>query len=50
MTISFLCAWFDFWVGAYWDRQARKLYLLPLPCLGIVITFRRHREKGWAAR
>lgn len=35
MTISF--AWYDLWVGAYWDRKSRVLYICPLPCLLITI-------------
>jgi hypothetical protein len=23
--------WFDLWVGAYWDRVGRMLYVCPLP-------------------
>lgn len=33
-----LADWRDLWVGAFWDRERRLLYLLPLPCLGIVIN------------
>jgi hypothetical protein len=36
-------AWFDLWIGAYYDRERRHLYLLPLPCIGVCIEFRpRH--------
>ncbi len=31
LTVSFL--WYDFWVGFYWDRKARVLYVNPLPML-----------------
>jgi len=31
--------WRDLWIGAYWDRKRRLLYLLPMPCLGIVLNF-----------
>ena len=41
MKIRPLFAWYDMWVGAYWDRDKRKLYILPLPCIGIVIEWRR---------
>lgn len=40
MNIRYLFAWYDVWIGAYWDRKARRLYLLPLPCIGLVIEFR----------
>ena len=30
--MRFFFAWYDFWVGAYWDRKARVLYVCPLPC------------------
>ena len=44
MTIRPLFAWYDLWVGVFWDRISRKLYILPLPCIGIVIHFPRTRS------
>lgn len=37
MTVSVRFAWYDLWVGAYWDRKQRTLYVCPLPTL--LITF-----------
>ena len=39
MTIRPLFAWYDLWVGIYIDRKGRRLYVLPLPCIGIVIQW-----------
>lgn len=41
-----LFAWYDLWVGAYWDRAKRRLYLLPLPCIGVVIEFAARQQRG----
>jgi hypothetical protein len=30
-------AWYDMWVGAYWDRDWQVLYLCPLPMVLIEI-------------
>jgi hypothetical protein len=35
-------AWYDFWVGAYWDRTNRVLYVCPLPM--IVFQFGDQQE------
>ena len=32
-------AWYDLWIGAYWDRRNRRLFLLPLPCVGFVFEW-----------
>lgn len=35
-----IVAWYDMWIGAYWDRRTYRLYILPVPCVGVVIQFR----------
>lgn len=32
-----LVAWWDIWVGVYIDRDKRKVYIFPIPCVGVVI-------------
>jgi hypothetical protein len=38
MRVQFIFAWYDLWIGAYYDRAKCALYVLPLPCLGVVIS------------
>jgi hypothetical protein len=45
MKIRPLFAWYDLWVGAFWDAGKRRLYILPLPCVGVVIEFRRATQE-----
>lgn len=37
--VGFFWRWYDLWVGAYWDRRARVLYLCPFPTLGCTLDF-----------
>jgi len=41
MRVSF--AWYDLWVGAYWDHKRRVLYVCPLPC--VLLTFGRQQAE-----
>lgn len=39
MSIHFLFAWYDMWIGAFWDSRKRRLYIFPVPCLGFYVQF-----------
>jgi len=41
MKIKFFIAWYDFWVGWFWDRKKCALYICLLPCCVIQIDFKR---------
>jgi|GEM_PF-1122592 len=44
MKIKFIFAWYDLWIGAFWDKQKYKLYLLPLPMIGVVLQFKKYKQ------
>lgn len=39
MKIRPMLAWYDIWVGVFIDTSKRRVYVFPLPCLGIRIDF-----------
>jgi hypothetical protein len=39
MTVRFFALWRDLWVGAYVDAAHKAVYLCPVPCLGVKITW-----------
>lgn len=55
MKISFLFAWFDLWIGAYYNRASHTWYICPLPMCVIKIELSpekwskatAHIKPGW---
>jgi len=36
-SVKPMFAWFDLWVGVFIDKPKRRIYIFPIPCLGVVI-------------
>lgn len=39
MSIKPIFAWYDLWIGLFWDRHKATLYVFPVPCFGFRIIF-----------
>lgn len=39
MRVRPVCAWYDLWVGVFIDRPKRRLYVFPVPCLGLRVDW-----------
>lgn len=39
ITVTPVFAWYDFWIGVFIDRPKRAIYILPLPCLGVRVSW-----------
>jgi hypothetical protein len=39
MEIKLMFAWYDFWIGLFYDKKKRTLYIFPVPMFGIKIKF-----------
>jgi len=37
MKVRPIIAWYDFWIGAFYDSKKRRLYIFPLPCIGFYV-------------
>lgn len=48
MKLKVFFAWYDFWVGLFYDRKRRILYINPLPC--IVFSFASDQNEWDGAR
>ncbi len=39
MKIKLFFKWFDFWIGFFFDRPGRAVYICPIPMFGVKISW-----------
>lgn len=39
LEVALVVAWFDFWIGAYYDRKSHLMYVFPIPMVGFCFNF-----------
>jgi hypothetical protein len=47
VTVRPIFAWYDLWIGVFIDRAKRRVYVFPLPCLGLVVEWGRPPAHPW---
>lgn len=46
MKVKLFFAWYDFWVGFFWDSKKSRLYICPLPMCVICLDFGKEKQDG----
>ena len=44
MRLKIFFAWYDFWIGAYWDVKKRTLYVCLFPCIVVSVECRAQQS------
>ena len=39
MKVRPMFAWYDFWIGVFYDRAKRRLYVFLVPMFGVVVEW-----------
>lgn len=47
IRIKPIFAWYDLWVGFFWDKSRGYLYFFPVPMLGIILKFGEYDWNLW---
>lgn len=39
MRVKPIFAWYDFWIGVFYDQKMRRLYIFPIPMFGFYVEW-----------
>lgn len=43
MRVRLVLAWYDLWIGAFIDRPGRRVFIFPVPCIGLCFDWSGER-------
>lgn len=46
MKLKLMFAWYDCWVGLFWDAKNRRLYFFPVPMFGCCLDFSKPPQRS----
>ena len=49
-VIVVVLAWYDLWIGIFFDRNNRRIYILPFPCIGFYVQLSNNSAHNEDAR
>jgi len=44
LNVGVIVAWYDLWVGIFIDTKKRRVYVFPVPCIGIFFDYAVNQE------
>lgn len=43
MKLKLLFAWYDLWIGIFYDKKQNWIYILPIPMFGLIVKLPQRR-------
>jgi hypothetical protein len=45
MRIKLIFAWYDLWIGFFWDSKKKWLYIFPIPMFGMILKLKKESKE-----
>ena len=49
MKVKLIFAWYDFWIGFFYDKDRKWLYVFIIPTIGIIFKL-KEKDEPWNLR